>query len=131
MLEWYTILVLILSYRKDNFCKLFPLSFSHFYNESLHMKNGVEKSSLKCLVDLDCLCKNNILSGAMNVLILQYCVFFFCFCVCTQESIEKMLQFQTMRVVTCSKMNLVDALGRSFFEFPISFQKRQEKPKKN
>ncbi|KAF0772536.1 Uncharacterized protein FWK35_00004136 [Aphis craccivora] len=29
-----------------------------------------------------------------------------------------------------SKMNLVSALGRSFFEIPNSFQKRREKPKK-
>ncbi|KAF0712748.1 hypothetical protein FWK35_00035280 [Aphis craccivora] len=28
-------------------------------------------------------------------------------------------------------MNLVGALGGSFFEFPNSFQKRREKPKKN
>ncbi|KAF0701789.1 Uncharacterized protein FWK35_00036715 [Aphis craccivora] len=42
-----------------------------------------------------------------------------------------MLQFQTMGVVSCSKMNLVGALRRSFFEFPNSFQKRWEKPKKN
>ncbi|KAF0771831.1 hypothetical protein FWK35_00001123 [Aphis craccivora] len=28
-------------------------------------------------------------------------------------------------------MNLVGALGRLFFEFHNSFQKRQEKPKKN
>ncbi|KAF0703269.1 Uncharacterized protein FWK35_00034393 [Aphis craccivora] len=35
-----------------------------------------------------------------------------------------------MGVVSCSKMNLVGALGRSF-EFPNSFQKRREKPKKN
>ncbi|KAF0764772.1 Uncharacterized protein FWK35_00022706 [Aphis craccivora] len=28
-------------------------------------------------------------------------------------------------------MNLVGALGRSFFEFPNSFQKRRENPKKN
>ncbi|KAF0773567.1 Uncharacterized protein FWK35_00006232 [Aphis craccivora] len=28
-------------------------------------------------------------------------------------------------------MNLVGALGRSFFEFPNSFQKRREKPRKN
>ncbi|KAF0687468.1 Uncharacterized protein FWK35_00035244 [Aphis craccivora] len=33
-------------------------------------------------------------------------------------------------VVSCSKMNLVDALRRSFFEFQNSFQKRREKPKK-
>ncbi|KAF0733950.1 hypothetical protein FWK35_00015653, partial [Aphis craccivora] len=53
------------------------------------------------------------------------CVFFFFFCVCvgTRESVEIMLQFQTMGVVSCSKMNLVGALGKSFFEFPNSFQK--------
>ncbi|KAF0765768.1 hypothetical protein FWK35_00026674 [Aphis craccivora] len=28
-------------------------------------------------------------------------------------------------------MNLIGALGRSFSEFPNSFQKRREKPKKN
>ncbi|KAF0771733.1 hypothetical protein FWK35_00006373 [Aphis craccivora] len=28
-------------------------------------------------------------------------------------------------------MNLVGAFGRSFFEFPNSFQKHREKPKKN
>ncbi|KAF0750140.1 Uncharacterized protein FWK35_00018424 [Aphis craccivora] len=33
--------------------------------------------------------------------------------------------------ISCSKMNLVGELGRSFFEFPNSFQKRREKPKKN
>ncbi|KAF0764432.1 Uncharacterized protein FWK35_00016304 [Aphis craccivora] len=65
----------------------------------------------------------------MNVLILQCCVFFFC--LCTRERVEIMLQFQTVGVVSCRKMNLVDALERSFFEFPNSFQKRWEKPKKN
>ncbi|KAF0768215.1 Uncharacterized protein FWK35_00014620 [Aphis craccivora] len=55
-----------------------------------------------------------ILSGAMNVLILQWCVvFFLCVCLCTRESVEITLQFQTMRVVSCSKMNLVGALGDS------------------
>ncbi|KAF0759575.1 Uncharacterized protein FWK35_00036229 [Aphis craccivora] len=76
-----------------------------------------------------------ILNGAMNVLILQCCVFFFFYffflCLCTRESVEIMLQFQTMGVVSCIKMNLVGALRRSFFEFPNSFQKRREKPKKN
>ncbi|KAF0694385.1 Uncharacterized protein FWK35_00032531, partial [Aphis craccivora] len=44
----------------------------------------------------------------MNVLILQCCVFFFFFvCLCTRESVEITLQFQTMGVVSCSKMNLV------------------------
>ncbi|KAF0745932.1 Uncharacterized protein FWK35_00032888 [Aphis craccivora] len=37
---------------------------------------------------------------------------------------------QTLGVVSDSKMNLVGALGRSFFEFPNIFQKRREKPKK-
>ncbi|KAF0732761.1 Uncharacterized protein FWK35_00039012 [Aphis craccivora] len=41
-----------------------------------------------------------------------------------------MLQFQTMGVVFDSKLNLVGALRRSFFEFHNSFQKRREKPKK-
>ncbi|KAF0771081.1 Uncharacterized protein FWK35_00007716 [Aphis craccivora] len=41
-----------------------------------------------------------------------------------------MLQYQTLGVVSNRKMNLVDALGRSFFEFHNSFQKRREKPKK-
>ncbi|KAF0771804.1 Uncharacterized protein FWK35_00005474 [Aphis craccivora] len=41
-----------------------------------------------------------------------------------------MLQFQMLGVVSDSKMNLVGALGRSFFEISNSFQKRREKPKK-
>ncbi|KAF0736122.1 Uncharacterized protein FWK35_00033460 [Aphis craccivora] len=56
------------------------------------------------------------------------CVFF---CVCTRESVEIMLQFQTMGVVSDRKLNLVGALERSFFEFPNSFQKRREKQKKS
>ncbi|KAF0757232.1 hypothetical protein FWK35_00016377 [Aphis craccivora] len=56
-------------------------------------------------------------------------VFFFV-CLCTRESVEIMLQFQTLGIVSDSKMNLVSALGRSFFEFLNSFQKRREKPKK-
>ncbi|KAF0760349.1 Uncharacterized protein FWK35_00030321 [Aphis craccivora] len=61
----------------------------------------------------------------MNVLILQCCVFFFFVPVYTRKCRNN--QFQTMGVVSCSKMNLVGA----FFEFPNSFQKRREKPKKN
>ncbi|KAF0759412.1 Uncharacterized protein FWK35_00020227 [Aphis craccivora] len=57
------------------------------------------------------------------------CVFFFV-CLCTQERVEIMLQFQTLGVVSDRKMNLGSALGRSFFEFPNIFQKRREKPKK-
>ncbi|KAF0761179.1 hypothetical protein FWK35_00011088 [Aphis craccivora] len=56
------------------------------------------------------------------------CVFFLC--LCTRERVEIMLQFQTLGVVSYSKITLVDALGRSFFEFHNSFQKRREKPKK-
>ncbi|KAF0722449.1 Uncharacterized protein FWK35_00033715 [Aphis craccivora] len=41
-----------------------------------------------------------------------------------------MIQFQTMGEVSDSKMNLVGALRRSFFEIPSSFQKHREKPKK-
>ncbi|KAF0702681.1 Uncharacterized protein FWK35_00032709 [Aphis craccivora] len=41
-----------------------------------------------------------------------------------------MLHYQNLGVVSYSKMNLVGALGRSFFEFPNSFQKRRENPKK-
>ncbi|KAF0764012.1 Uncharacterized protein FWK35_00017011 [Aphis craccivora] len=66
----------------------------------------------------------------MNVLILQCCVFFF-LCLCTQERVEIMLQFQTLGVVSDTKMNQIGALGRSFFEFSNSFQKHREKPKKN
>ncbi|KAF0764489.1 Uncharacterized protein FWK35_00016518 [Aphis craccivora] len=44
------------------------------------------------------------------------CVFFVC--LCTRERVEIMLQFQTLGVVSDSEMNLVGALGRSFFEIP-------------
>ncbi|KAF0688839.1 Uncharacterized protein FWK35_00031494, partial [Aphis craccivora] len=54
----------------------------------------------------------------MNVLILQCCVFFFFVSVYLREKVSIMLQFPTLGVVSDSKMNLVDALGRSFFEFP-------------
>ncbi|KAF0753174.1 Uncharacterized protein FWK35_00020166, partial [Aphis craccivora] len=71
-------------------------------------------------------CIIEILSGAMNVLILQCCVFF---CLCTRERVEIVLQ--TLGLVSDSKMNLVGALGRSFFEIAKNFQKRREKPEKN
>ncbi|KAF0750935.1 Uncharacterized protein FWK35_00031388, partial [Aphis craccivora] len=54
------------------------------------------------------------------------CVFL---CLCIRERVELMLQFQTLGV-SDRKMNLVGALGRSFFEFPNSFQKRRENQKK-
>ncbi|KAF0769132.1 hypothetical protein FWK35_00008902 [Aphis craccivora] len=52
------------------------------------------------------------------------CVFF---CLCTRERVEIMLRFQTLGVVSDGKLNLVDALGRSFFEIPNSFHKHLEK----
>ncbi|KAF0761948.1 hypothetical protein FWK35_00019289, partial [Aphis craccivora] len=58
------------------------------------------------------------------------CVIFFFVCLCTRESVEIMLQFQTLGVVSDTKINLVDALGRSFFKFPNSFQKRRVNKKK-
>ncbi|KAF0721095.1 hypothetical protein FWK35_00023797 [Aphis craccivora] len=60
------------------------------------------------------------------------CVFFFFFfCLCTRERVEIILQFQTLGVVSDSKMNLIiRALRRSFFKFLNSFQKHREKPKK-
>ncbi|KAF0769946.1 Uncharacterized protein FWK35_00017108 [Aphis craccivora] len=68
----------------------------------------------------------------MNVLILQWCVcIFFFVCLCTRERVEIMLQFQTLEVVSDRKINLVGALRRSCFKFHNSFQKHQEKPKKN
>ncbi|KAF0763637.1 hypothetical protein FWK35_00006697 [Aphis craccivora] len=51
-------------------------------------------------------------------------------CLCTRERVEIILQFQTLGMVYDSKMNLVVAFGRSFLEYPNSFQKRREKPKK-
>ncbi|KAF0766520.1 Uncharacterized protein FWK35_00009701 [Aphis craccivora] len=61
------------------------------------------------------------------------CVFFFVCLQCTREHVEIMLQFQTLGVVSDRKMNLVGALGRSFFffEIPNSFQKRRKNQKKN
>ncbi|KAF0768056.1 hypothetical protein FWK35_00027537 [Aphis craccivora] len=41
-----------------------------------------------------------------------------------------MHQFQTLGVVSYSKMSLVGVLKRLFFEFPNSFQKCRDKPKK-
>ncbi|KAF0762239.1 Uncharacterized protein FWK35_00011122 [Aphis craccivora] len=72
----------------------------------------------------------NILSGAMNVLILQCCVFFFFLCLCKRESVKIMLQFQTMGVVSYSKMNLVGALGGHFLNFPIVFKSAGKNQKK-
>ncbi|KAF0756047.1 Uncharacterized protein FWK35_00009140 [Aphis craccivora] len=72
--------------------------------------------SLQALVTYLLPCQ--ILSGAINVSV--------------QHNLSKFqFQFQTLGVVSDNKMNQVGALGRSFFEFPNSFQKRREKPKKN
>ncbi|KAF0757090.1 Uncharacterized protein FWK35_00023516 [Aphis craccivora] len=68
-----------------------------------------------------------ILSGAMNVLILQCCVFFFFVSVFTRTCGNNASISNFGGVVSDSKMNLIDTLGRSPFEFPKSFQK----PKKN
>ncbi|KAF0760778.1 hypothetical protein FWK35_00038052 [Aphis craccivora] len=57
-------------------------------------------------------------------------LFFLFLCLCTRERVEIMHQFQTLGVVSDSNMNLVGALRRSFFEFPNSFHKHREKPKK-
>ncbi|KAF0772551.1 hypothetical protein FWK35_00002140 [Aphis craccivora] len=45
------------------------------------------------------------------------CVFFFFLSVYTRKcrEVKITLQFQTMGVVSCSLMNLVGALGKSFF----------------
>ncbi|KAF0707124.1 Uncharacterized protein FWK35_00039096 [Aphis craccivora] len=56
--------------------------------------------------------------------------FFFFFVSGSRKRVEIMLQFQTIGVVSNNKVNLVGALGRSFFEIPNSFQKHREKPKK-
>ncbi|KAF0770113.1 Uncharacterized protein FWK35_00027396 [Aphis craccivora] len=42
-----------------------------------------------------------------------------------------MLQFQTLGVVSDSKVNLFGAFGRSFFEYFNSFQKIEKNKKKN
>ncbi|KAF0769241.1 Uncharacterized protein FWK35_00004746, partial [Aphis craccivora] len=54
------------------------------------------------------------------------CVFFVC--LCTRERVEIKLQFQTLGVVSDSKMNLVGALGRS--NFPIVFKSARKNKKK-
>ncbi|KAF0767743.1 Uncharacterized protein FWK35_00009581 [Aphis craccivora] len=41
-----------------------------------------------------------------------------------------MLQFQTMGVVSCSKMNLVGALGGHFLNFPIVYKSAGKNQKK-
>ncbi|KAF0757145.1 Uncharacterized protein FWK35_00013362 [Aphis craccivora] len=76
--------------------------------------------------------KTNILDSERNDECIDFTMLYvFFLCLCTRERVEIMLQFQTLGVVSDSKLNLVGALGRSFFEFPNSFQKRREKPKKN
>ncbi|KAF0703365.1 Uncharacterized protein FWK35_00030443, partial [Aphis craccivora] len=70
-----------------------------------------------------------ILSGAMNVLILQCCVFFFFVSVYTRTC-RNNASISNFGVVSNRKTNLVNRLRRSFFEFSNSFQKRREKPKK-
>ncbi|KAF0721622.1 Uncharacterized protein FWK35_00030757 [Aphis craccivora] len=55
------------------------------------------------------------------------CIDFTMLCVlflrlCTRERVEIMLQFQTLGVVSCRKMNLVGALGGHFLNLPIVFK---------
>ncbi|KAF0772089.1 Uncharacterized protein FWK35_00009871 [Aphis craccivora] len=52
-------------------------------------------------------------------------------CLCTRESVEIMLQFQTMEMVSDRKMNLVGALGGHFLNFPIVFKSAGKNQKKN
>ncbi|KAF0772733.1 Uncharacterized protein FWK35_00007800, partial [Aphis craccivora] len=63
------------------------------------------------------------------------CVLFIFFvCVCVHENVSKieiMLQFRTLVVVSDSKMNLVGALGRSFFEFSNTQGKTKKQLRKN
>ncbi|KAF0769421.1 hypothetical protein FWK35_00000857 [Aphis craccivora] len=52
-------------------------------------------------------------------------------CLCTRERDDIMLRFSTSVALPILRVNLAGALVRSFSEFPNSFQKRREKPKKN
>ncbi|KAF0730702.1 Uncharacterized protein FWK35_00033251 [Aphis craccivora] len=66
----------------------------------------------------------------MNVLFYNVvCVFFFFVSVYTRTC-RNNASISNYGGSSCSKMNLVGALGRSFFEFLNSFQKRRENPKK-
>ncbi|KAF0696922.1 Uncharacterized protein FWK35_00038610 [Aphis craccivora] len=56
------------------------------------------------------------------------CVFFLY--LCTRESVEIMLQFQILGVVSDSKMNIVGKLGGHFLNFPIVFKSAGKKQKK-
>ncbi|KAF0746232.1 Uncharacterized protein FWK35_00031401 [Aphis craccivora] len=58
------------------------------------------------------------------------CVIFFCVSVYTKTCRNNALIFN-FSSFSDSKVILVGALGRSFFEFPNIFQKHREKPKKN
>ncbi|KAF0769475.1 Uncharacterized protein FWK35_00007695 [Aphis craccivora] len=56
---------------------------------------------------------------------------FFFVCLFTRERVEIMLQFQTLGVVSDSKMNLVGALRLGhFLKFPIVFKSAGKTPKK-
>ncbi|KAF0769790.1 hypothetical protein FWK35_00004465 [Aphis craccivora] len=60
------------------------------------------------------------------------CVFFLC--LCTRARVEIMLQFQTLGVVSDSKLNLVGVLGylilSHFLNFPIFFKSAGKNPQK-
>ncbi|KAF0750348.1 Uncharacterized protein FWK35_00017665 [Aphis craccivora] len=98
---------------------------------SIQRKTGMdsEGGGARCNI-----CKDESKRSDVCIDFTMLCVFLFILFIflylCTREPVEIMLQFQTMGVVSDGKMNLVGALGRSFFEIPNSFQKHREKPKK-
>ncbi|KAF0773278.1 Uncharacterized protein FWK35_00018753 [Aphis craccivora] len=59
------------------------------------------------------------------------CVFFFFFESVYTRTCRNNASIFNFSSFSGLKVNLVGALGRSFFEIPNSFQKRREKPKKN
>ncbi|KAF0765188.1 Uncharacterized protein FWK35_00038997 [Aphis craccivora] len=61
------------------------------------------------------------------MLCVLFIFFFFCVCLCTRECVE-IFNFSSF---SGSKVNLVVVFRRSFFENPNTFQKHQEKSKKN
>ncbi|KAF0766604.1 Uncharacterized protein FWK35_00003584 [Aphis craccivora] len=58
------------------------------------------------------------------------CVFCVCVCVLYTRTCRNNASIFSFDSFSGSKVNLVDALRRSFFEITNSFQKYQEKPKK-
>ncbi|KAF0770355.1 Uncharacterized protein FWK35_00015714 [Aphis craccivora] len=84
---------------------------------------------LSRLTETNLIRKNIIQSGAMNVLILQCCVFFLFLSVYTRTCLNYASIFN-FSSSSDSKVKLVGTLRRLNFEFPNSFQKHREKQKK-